>query len=240
MANKLKIVNVFGIKPTTSYTAAGLDFYVPHLAVLPNDKQEIALDSFKKSYNVSDEDIVEIQKHMTRALIDKFGNSEKVIGMVYDAIHLFLSLDTPFTRSTSTNWEDKVCAFANSRLVSKDEKLGMKLDFGDHVKINSGIRVALPHSYAGVFLNKSGKGTQGYDVRAQVVDEDYTGLVHLSVSYTKDMKMGEIYVGEKLVQQLILPVLLIDECEELNQDEYDEIMKDSERGEDGFDSTQVK
>ena len=116
----------------------------------------------------------------------------------------------------------------------------MLLDFGDHVKINSGIREALPHSYAGVFLNKSGKGTQGYDVRAQVVDEDYTGLVHLSLSYTKDMKMGEIYVGEKLVQQLILPIMLIDECEELDQIEYDEIMKDSERGDNGFDSTQIK
>lgn len=240
MGNKLKIVNVFGIKPTTSYTAAGLDFYVPHLAVLPNDKQELAFQEFKKSYGVSDEDLHNIEKFMTRALVDKFGNSEKTVGMTYDAIHLFLALDTPFTRSSSTTWEDKIYSFANTRLVSKNEKLGMLLDFGDHVKINSGIREALPHSYAGVFLNKSGKGTQGYDVRAQVVDEDYTGLVHLSLSYTKDMKMGEIYVGEKLVQQLILPIMLIDECEELDQDKYDEIMKDSERGDNGFDSTQVK
>lgn len=240
MGNKLKIVNVFGIKPTTSYTAAGLDFYIPHLAVLPNDKQELALQEFKKSYGVSNEDLLSIEKYMWLALISKFDDSEKTAALIYDAIHLFLALDTPFTRSSSTSWEDKVYSFINTRLISKNEKIGMLLDFGDHVKINSGIREALPHSYAGVFLNKSGKGTQGYDVRAQVVDEDYTGLVHLSLSYTKDMKMGEIYVGEKLVQQLILPIMLIDECEELDQTEYDEIMKDSERGDNGFDSTQIK
>lgn len=47
-----------------------------------------------------------------------------------------------------------------------------------------------------------------WDVRACLVDEDYTGFVHLSLSYTKiDVNNdGDIYVGDKLSQMMVLTV----------------------------------
>ena len=92
-----------------------------------------------------------------------------------------------------------------------------------------------------MFFNKSGKGNKGFDVRAQVVDEDYTGYVHLSKAYTKDNVMdGIVFCGDKLTQMLILPVIHKDECEELDETAYNEIMEGSQRGDDGFGSTDKK
>lgn len=236
MNNKLKIVNDFGIKPTTSYTAAGIDFYIPKLSDLDTNKRALALKAFKKSFNVSDDDMNKLYDYFSHELTARI-SVEKAPYLIEDAIHLFLALDMPNSRRKSTDLETKVSFFCNNRLVYEDGKLGMKLDFGDHVKINSGIKEALPHSYAGIFFNKSGRGTQGLDVRACVVDEDYTGYVHLSLAYTKDVDMLTIYVGDKITQQVILPIYLVDECEEIDTDAYNEIMYGSQRGDDGFGST---
>lgn len=236
MSNKLKIVNDFGIKPTTSYTAAGIDFYIPKLSDLSTDKRALAIESFKKSFGVSDDDMNKLFDYFSHELAARIG-AEKSPYLIEDAIHLFLGLDMPNSRRKSTDLETKVSFFCNNRLVYEDGKLGMKLDFGDHIKINSGIKEVLPHSYAGVFLNKSSRGTDGLDVRAQVVDEDYTGYVHLSLSYTKDVDLYKVFCGDKIVQQLILPIFLVDECEEISNDEFDEVMKDSNRGDAGFGST---
>ena len=89
-------------------------------------------------------------------------------------------------------------------------------------------------------MNKSGKGNAGFDVRAQVVDEDYAGYVHLSVAFTKDSAVNNIvYCGDKLTQMVILPVLHMDPVE-VDENAYDEIMKDSARGTDAFGSSDVK
>lgn len=234
--NKLKIVNDFGITPTTSYTAAGLDFYIPKLSDLDADKRAMAIEAFKKSFNVSDEDMANLFDYFSHELTARI-SPDKALYLVEDAIHLFLALDTPNSRRKSIDLETKVSFFCENRLIYDNGKLGMKVDFGDHLKINSGIKEALPHSYAGIFFNKSGRGTQGYDVRACVVDEDYTGYVHLSLAYTKDVTLGNVYVGDKITQQVILPIYLVDECEEIGMDEYNEIMKDSNRGDAGFGST---
>ena len=112
----------------------------------------------------------------------------------------------------------------------------------DALFINSGIKIALPHNYAGVYLNKSGKGNAGFDVRAQVVDEDYSGYVHLSQSYSKDLindGKNIVYCGDKLVQMLILPVLHTTPVE-VSLEEYNEIMNGTQRGESGFGSSDVK
>lgn len=234
--NKLKIVNDFGITPTTSYTAAGLDFYIPKLSDLSTDKRAIAVEAFKKSFNVSDEDMNKLFDYFSHELTARIG-ADKAPYLIEDAIHLFLGLDCPNSRRKSTDLETKVSFFCNERMVYEDGKLGMKLDFGDHIKINSGIKEALPHSYAGIFFNKSGRGTGGLDVRACVVDEDYTGYVHLSLAYTKDVDLYKVFAGDKITQQVILPIYLVDKCEEIDKDEYDEIMKDSNRGDAGFGST---
>ena len=104
----------------------------------------------------------------------------------------------------------------------------------------TGIKEAINHGYAGVFLNKSGRGTKGFDVRAQVVDEDYTGHVHLSLQYLgKDREQGVVFCGDKIIQQLVIPVLS-EAVEELTSDEYDKVMTGSARGDSGFGSSDEK
>ena len=123
----------------------------------------------------------------------------------------------------------------------EDGRPGVELHCNDHLFINSGIKVALDHDTAGVFMNKSGRGTKGFDIRAQVVDEDYSGYVHLSVAYTKDnVDDGLIYAGDKLTQMLILPIIHKGVVEEMDEAAYEELMKNSERGADGFGSTDKK
>ena len=92
-----------------------------------------------------------------------------------------------------------------------------------------------------MLFNKSGKGTKGFSVRAQVVDEDYSGYVHLSNAYTKDNKDdGIIYVGDKITQMVVLPIILVNKCNELTIDEYKELMKNSKRGSSAMGSSDVK
>ena len=141
----------------------------------------------------------------------------------------------------NTSEEAAIKYFINQYLVfDKNGVAGIKLKLNDTLFINSGIKIALPHGYAGVYLNKSGKGNAGFDVRAQVVDEDYSGYVHLSQAYTKDNdKKNVVFCGDKLVQMLIIPVLHTNPVE-ISEDDYIKLMENSQRGDDGFGSSDVK
>ena len=67
--------------------------------------------------------------------------------------------------------------FINQYLVfDKNGVAGIKLKLNDTLFINSGIKIALPHGYAGVYLNKSGKGNAGFDVRAEHRHQRHTLL----------------------------------------------------------------
>ena len=78
------------------------------------------------------------------------------------------------------------------------------------------------------------------DVRACVVDEDYSGYVHLSLAYTVSSNNGIIYAGDKLIQQCILYIVDTSDTTEVSEDEYIELMKDSKRGSKAFGSSDVK
>lgn len=230
--SNFKVFNGFGIKPSKSYAAAGWDFYVPN--VTDEEIKKVAYDAFKKSYKKTDRELNIILNRLEKelTLIGK-ENEFKVHNI--NILHLFLSLDGAIMRTS----QNKVDTFVHYYLVWSDEGIpGIKLHCNDHVFINAGIKVALDTNTAGVFLNKSGRGNKGFDTRAQVVDEDYTGYVHLSQSYTKDnVSDGLIYCGDKLTQMLLLPLIKKDECEELDADTYDKLMEGSQRGDDGFGST---
>ena len=138
------------------------------------------------------------------------------------------------------------------------------MQLNDTVFINSGIKVALDtvlsdkvapnpsHAVdmlrllgigvAGLYVNKSGKGNAGWDVRACLVDEDYAGFVHLSMAYTKDLfenGKNEVFVGDKLTQMMLIPVFHT-QYNEVSQEEYNEIMANSNRGDSGFGSSDIK
>ena len=95
---------------------------------------------------------------------------------------------------------------------------------------------------AGLYVNKSGKGNCGWDVRACLVDEDYAGFVHLSQAYTKELiddGQNIVYCGDKLTQMMLLPVFH-SKYDEITEEEYNEIMSNSKRGESGFGSSDIK
>lgn len=235
--SNFKIFNGFGIKPTKSYSAAGWDFYIPNIDGQDVKKVEMAYEALKKSYKKTDGEINTILSRLQNE-VSLIGKSDLWDKQYINILHLFLSIDGAIMRTS----QNKVNTFAHYYLVFNEAGIpGIKLHCNDHVLINSGIKVSLDTGTAGVFLNKSGKGNKGFDTRAQVVDEDYTGYVHLSQAYTKDNTQdGYIYCGDKLTQMLILPLVVKDECEELDESTYNTIMADSQRGSDGFGSTDNK
>ena len=232
----LNIFNDFGITPTTNFTAAGLDFYIPNLdtqekvdkwinAVSPKFKKEYLTELFNKISLITSRNFVKLSTNT-----------------IWNIVQLYVSLDSSCLTQGFEKFEDRVSAFVEEYLVfDKNGNPGMKLRTLDHTLFNSGIKIALEHNTVGIFFNKSGKGTKGFSVRAQVVDEDYSGYVHLSNAYTKENEDdGIIYVGDKITQMVILPVVLINKCNELTIDEYEELMKNSERGSNAMGSSDVK
>lgn len=237
----LNIFNDFGITPTTNFTAAGLDFYIPNLDTREKvDKWINAVSNvhnpngFKRSY---------LDELFNKISASTSYNGEKLpSNTIWNIVQLYVSLYSSYIECIFDTLESKVLAFTEEYLVfDKNGNPGIKLRTLDHTLFNSGIKVALPHNTAGVFFNKSGKGTKGFSIRAQVVDEDYAGYVHLSTAYTKENEDdGIIYVGDKITQMVILPIVLVDKCNELSLEDYEELMKDSKRGSDAMGSSDIK
>ena len=238
---ELKIFNGFGIKPTNTHQSAGMDFYVPLIDCTDEKTAKNAFEAFQKSYNKTEEELYNLL-HDIR---------ECVISTVFDThclniLHLYLAFYDKLLWDSQRVKENiyvkaPMYMFIQKYVVFDDNNIpGIKMPLNSTLFINSGIKVALEPGTAGIFLNKSGKGNAGFDVRAQVVDEDYAGYVHLSVAFTKDSDVNNIvYCGDKLIQMIILPVLHMDPVE-IEEDKYDEIMKNSARGADAFGSSDVK
>ena len=232
----LNIFNDFGITPTTNFTAAGLDFYIPNL-----DTQE-KVDKWIKAVSKKFELSYLNELFNKISLFTSYNGTELSDTTIWNIVQLYTSLDYSYINYNFDIFDDKVSAFVDNYLVfDKNGIPGMRLKPLDHTLFNSGIKVALPHNTAGIFFNKSGKGAKGFSVRAQVVDEDYSGYVHLSNAYTKDSEDdGIIYVGDKITQMVILPIILVNQCNELSIEEYKELMKNSNRGSDAMGSSDVK
>lgn len=233
---KLKICNVFGIKPATTGVSAGMDFFIPKFNGL--EKLDVVLEAYEKSYGKSVDELKELIDKLVLYVTATKGE-EYAKDNELNLLQLFLSLD-----SFVLNWsdiDDRVETFIDTYLVFDDNKTpGVCLICNDYVKINSGIKVALEHDHAAIFFNKSGKGTKGWDIRACVIDEDYTGYVHMSMCYNKAHNSdGTIYCGDKLVQLIVLPVKHT-ETEEITEEEYNALMDNSIRGSNGFGSSDVK
>ena len=234
----LNIFNDFGITPTTNFTAAGLDFYIPNLDTQEKVDKWINAVTDNKASN-----------KFERSYLDEIFNKIKLFTSynfvklspttIWNIVQLYVSLDS---KHINYGLNDKVYAFVEDYLVfDKNGNPGMRLKPLDHILFNSGIKIALAHNTVGIFFNKSGKGTKGFSVRAQVVDEDYSGYVHLSNAYTKDNEDdGIIYVGDKITQMVVLPIILVNKCNELTIDEYEELMKNSKRGSNAMGSSDIK
>lgn len=257
----MKIYNAFGITPTNTHVSAGSDYYIPNITT--DEQKKLAFEAFKKSYNKTDDELNEILAEFEKHISDKT--------QLYNCLHLFLALGSrsldEWAFTYNKNIYNAVIYFMTHyyRYDSKKKVVGIALKLNDTLFINSGIKIALDTilsdnevypfqnnsiqqlrslgiGVAGLYVNKSGMGNKGYDVRACLVDEDYTGYVHLSMAFTKDLfNEGKniVYCGDKLTQMMLIPVFHT-KYEEITAEEYNKIMSKSNRGDSGFGSSDIK
>ena len=255
----MKFYNSFGIKPTNTYVSAGSDYYIPNIKT--EIQQERALKAFEKSYKKTADEINHLVKVFEILASKEYKNN------IVNLIHLYLALyDVELEAEKVIDENLAILHFLHDFVIYDEEKdiVGIKVQLNDTLFINSGIKVALDtvltekvasnqsHAVdtlrtldigvAGLYVNKSGKGNCGWDVRACLVDEDYAGFVHLSQAYTKELiddGQNIVYCGDKLTQMMLLPVFH-STYDETTEEEYNEIMSNSKRGESGFGSSDIK
>lgn len=107
---------------------------------------------------------------------------------------------------------------------------------GESVNIPSGIRAKVPAGFAMIAFNKSGIAVnRSLTVGAAVVDEDYTGEIHLNV-INVGVSLQQIDPDMKLIQFLLIPVSY---AEVIECPEGEDLFADfhTERGSGGFGST---
>ena len=236
MNDKLRILNVFGITPIGNGVSAGMDFFMPKFKPFDkysNKERKQIIDAFCKSYGICEDDLYEVWQELSINVSAIYG-AEKFEKNDLNILQLYLCYD-PYDRTTIDDFVDLILVFDDNWAP------GIWCNTNDYIKVNSGIKVALDHDTCGIFFNKSGKGTKGWDIRACVIDEDYSGYVHISMSYDKIniRDDGKIYCGDKLTQLIVLPVKHTEPVE-ITEEEYDKLMGDSERGSNGFGSSDVK
>jgi len=259
----MKIYNAFGITPTNSFVSAGSDYYIPNL--IEESQINKALVAFEKSYKKTTEDIQKLVKYFNIVLKEQ--RPEIPDYQIPNLVHLFLALyDPTLEDAKQTSLIQAVYYFIESIVVydKENNKVGIKVRLNDTLFINSGIKIALDTvlsdqtaprpsdevvrlrmlgiGVAGLYVNKSGMGNKGWDVRACLVDEDYAGFVHLSMAYTKEVlgdKENIVYCGDKLTQMMLIPVFHTTYVN-TDEDNYNKIMSKSERGDSGFGSQDIK
>lgn len=115
----------------------------------------------------------------------------------------------------------------------------IKLSPNQDVLIPSGLKARIPEGYALIANNKSGVATKKkLVVGASVVDEDYTGEIHLHLINVGSEEV-EIHPGDKIIQFLLekqeyCGIEIVDSIESLHGDIQ------SDRGDGGFGSTGTK
>lgn len=133
------------------------------------------------------------------------------------------------------NTVDFIEAFKQKNPDIQIDDTGITVGPHERVNIPSGIKADVPHGYALVAYNKSGVSLKyGLDIGASVIDEDYEGIIHLSLVNTSD-NIVKIAYGQKIVQFLLLPVKY--EAVEEVEDEKDLFTTTSERGAGAYGST---
>ena len=255
----MKIYNAFGITPTNTYVSAGTDYYIPNIDT--DEKKLLAYKAFEKSYGKTEEEIKELDYLFE--VIFNINNQNNFIKFIPNLVHLYLALYDPNLENIKqTNTFESINLFLNEFAIHDEinDKIGIKVNLNDTLFINSGIKIALDTvlsdqsnklilelrnlgiGVAGLYVNKSGMGNRGWDVRACLVDEDYSGYVHLSQAFTKETinsNQNIIYCGDKLTQMMLIPVFHTQYIE-TDETKYNAIMSQSLRGDSGFGSSDVK
>lgn len=234
------IYNGFSQTPTRNFTAAGIDFFIPNINDSNIEQVTIFKEAIKQSYKITDEEIEYVMNSF-----DKFADDSTYSYLknnYWNVLNLFYALKDKQRYEMRSQSKDELIKYFIANILTFDNtgRPGVKCKFSDMLFINSGIKIALEPETCLEFKNKSGKGTQGWSVKACLVDEDYTGYMHLSMQYLWwDDKFGTVYVGDKLTQGVVYKTLT-DDAIELSAEEYENKMKNAQRGSSGFGSSDVK
>ena len=131
-------------------------------------------------------------------------------------------------RNISIIWKD-----CYSYYLDLPNKL-LLLGPGQRILIPTCIKMRGHDHKAIIGFNKSGIGSKkGLDALACVIDEDYQGVLHINLVNTSN-EMVAIHEDEKILQFLELPV---DYSELKEVPESELFLKETDRGEGGFGST---
>lgn len=224
----LEFAKVRDVKsPQKSYDAAGWDFYVP---------ENLNITDFTKNIGIYvNENLVKKQdvKSPKFLLKNKSDNRELWIQFYKDQEGNIKYINCNSGLTIIEEW--------NHWIENKDTVvISIDLEFGEKILIPSGIHVNLPKN---VFLkvdNKSGVASKrGLTYLADIIDQDYMGEMHLSLVNTCD-NIAIINAGDKIIQMLALFQPVMRETKEYNNLEELYANKESERGADGFGSTDKK
>ena len=110
----------------------------------------------------------------------------------------------------------------------------------ENITIPSGIKVRLPNDYVLIAFNKSGIAVKHkLHVGACVVDENYTGEIHLDI-HNLGGKRFYIEPGMKLMQFVLIKQQYHNIVEAMSEDELYANFNKKERGRAGFGSTGIK
>lgn len=113
------------------------------------------------------------------------------------------------------------------------------LHSNESVLIPSGIKIEIPYSYMGLFLNKSSLGSKGLLIGAQVIDTFYSNEVYIDVHNVSPNNI-DIIPGMKIAQLVLVPIayatpVLVDDSEL-----YQDMKIENVRGLNGFGSSGSK
>lgn len=108
--------------------------------------------------------------------------------------------------------------------------IDIKIKKHSSVVIDTGVHMAIPKGTAGFLKSRSGLNVKHDITSTGVIDTGYTGSIKVKL-YNNGNKAYTVNRGDKISQLVVLPLvsLTLDEVEELDQN--------TERGDNGFGST---
>jgi dUTP pyrophosphatase len=122
---------------------------------------------------------------------------------------------------------------------NKNEYKYISLQPQQRILIPSGIHIKFSPGYMLAVHNKSGIATKkGLDRLAEIIDEDYSGQIHISIVNTGNTNVA-LEENEKIIQAILIPVSYAIP-EEVEYTQILELHKNSERKDGGFGSTDNK
>ena len=130
--------------------------------------------------------------------------------------------------------------YVPSDIECDDVLNGFYINAGENCNIPSGIKVRLPKNHCLIAFNKSGIASKhNLIVGACVVDENYTGEIHLNIiNVGKDPVLVER--GQKLVQFVLIKQIYHEICLHQGEESLYEGLDTRERGNKGFGSTGIR